>query len=237
VTRVAVVTGAAGGIGAATCDLLESEGWTVVAVDRKPLSRAGALQVDMADAERVMDALGALERVDALVNNAAVQWFKTLDDTSVADWDAVSEVNLRGPFACLRATIAQLRASRGAVVNVSSVHALATSASIAAYAAAKGGLLAFTRAAALELAPSGVRVNAVLPGAVETPALRDGLGRRGDAAETERTLVARTPLGRIGRPEEIAQAIAFLADGSRSGFITGQGLVADGGALARLGTE
>jgi NAD(P)-dependent dehydrogenase (short-subunit alcohol dehydrogenase family) len=131
----------------------------------------------------------------------------------------------------------QLIATRGAVVNVASVHAFATSRNIAAYAASKGGLMAFTRAAALELAPHDVRVNAVLPGAVDTPALRDGLGRSGAATAAEANLIGRTPLQRIGRPSDIAHAILFLADHQRSSFITGQGLVVDGGALTRLGTE
>ena len=95
-------------------------------------------------------------------------------------------------------------------------------------------LVALTRAAALELAADGVRVNAVLPGAVDTEALREGLSRRRDA---EAILISRTPLGRIGRPEEVAEAILFLADADRSSFITGQSLVVDGGALAQLSTE
>ena len=132
-----------------------------------------------------------------------------------------------------------LRRSRGAVVNVASVHAFATSAGAAPYAASKGAIVALTRAAALEWAPD-VRVNAVAPGAVDTGMLRQGVQRWAPPeavdAELER-LAARIPLGRIGRPEEIAEAILFLADGRRSSFITGQVLVADGGALARLSTE
>jgi NAD(P)-dependent dehydrogenase (short-subunit alcohol dehydrogenase family) len=232
--RTAIVTGAAGGIGAATCNLLAEQGWTVIAVDREPVQRAGALQLDLADAPRTMEALRACERVDALVNNAALQLFKPLEETEIDEWDAVQDVNLRGAFACVKACRDQLIVAGGAVVNVASVHAQATSRSISAYAASKGGLMAFTRAAALELAPHGVRVNAVVPGAVDTAALRDGLHRRADA---EAALIASTPLGRIGRPQEIAEAIAFLVDGERSGFMTGQSLTIDGGALAALSTE
>ncbi len=233
-SRVAVVTGAAGGVGSATCDVLEAQGWSVLAVDRRPVDREGALQIDLADAPYVMEMLRRCERVDALVNNAALQLFKPLEDTTLAEWDAVHHVNLRGAFACLKACRDRLIETGGAVVNVASVHAIATSQSISAYAASKGGLLAFTRAAALELAPHGVRVNAVVPGAVDTPALRDGFVRREDA---EASLIASTPLKRIGRPEEIAEAIAFLADNDRSGYITGQSLTIDGGALAALSTE
>jgi NAD(P)-dependent dehydrogenase (short-subunit alcohol dehydrogenase family) len=233
-TPLAVVTGAAGGIGVAICHALESADWQVVGVDRQAVSRPETLQLDLADAAAVTAALADLPRVDALVNNAALQLFKPLVDTSAEEWDAVLAVNLRAPFLCLRALAKQLIAARGAVVNVTSVHASATSASIAAYAASKGGLSAFTRAAAIEFATHGVRVNEVVPGAVDTPALREGLGRRPDG---ERSLIAHTPLGRVGRADEIAQAVTFLLDGECSGFMTGQSIVVDGGALARLSTE
>jgi NAD(P)-dependent dehydrogenase (short-subunit alcohol dehydrogenase family) len=231
---VVVVTGAAGGIGSATCDLLDGYGWDVIAVDRLPVERPGALQVDIADAQAVTTALSALSRVDALVNNAALQLYKSLLETTAEEWDAVAAVNIRGAFVCLKAVHRQLEATRGSVVNVGSVHASATSHSIAAYAATKGGLSAFTRAAAIEMAPLGVRVNAVLPGATDTPALRAGFSRKADA---EQTLVDRTPLKRVGDPRDIAQAIAFLIDHDRASFITGQEFAIDGGALARLSTE
>jgi NAD(P)-dependent dehydrogenase (short-subunit alcohol dehydrogenase family) len=233
-TPVAVVTGAAGGIGLATCDVLQDYGWDVVPMDRLSVDRPNALQIDIVDAGAVTAALSGLPRVDALINNAAVQLYKSLLDTDVEDWDAIAAVNVRGAFLCLKAVHRQLAEAHGSVVNVSSVHASATSHSIAAYAASKGGLAAFTRAAAIEMAPLGVRVNAVLPGAVDTPALREGFTRRADA---ERTLIEQTPLRRLGSPGDVAQAIAFLIDRDRSGFITGQGLIVDGGALARLSTE
>jgi len=233
-SRVAVVTGAAGGIGRATCALLASAGWTVIGLDRRAPARDEWIQVDVGDADALVAALTDLQRVDGLVNNAAVQHSKALSETSVEEWDAVSAQNLRAPFVAMKALGSRLAVAHGAVVNVSSVHAVATSASVAAYAASKGGLVALTRAAALEFAEAGVRVNAVLPGAIDTPALRKRFERRRDAEEC---LVARTPLKRIGNPEEVADAIVFLLDGQRSSFVTGQTLVVDGGALARLSTE
>jgi NAD(P)-dependent dehydrogenase (short-subunit alcohol dehydrogenase family) len=121
------------------------------------------------------------------------------------------------------------------------VHAVATSANIAAYAASKGGLLALTRAMAIEFAPNNIRVNAILPGAVDTPMLRAGLNRdhvQGSDIQTRLDNLARkTVNGRIGTPQEIAHAIYFLADNMQSSFMTGQAMIVDGGATARLSTE
>lgn len=233
-SRVVVVTGAAGGIGSATCELLEERGWDVVGLDRRPSPSTRSLEVDIADTDALIVALSSIDRVDALVNNAAVQHFKPLLETTVDEWDSVHAQNLRGAFVCMKALHDRLAKSRGAIVNVSSVHAVATSEDIGAYAASKGGLVALTRAAALEFASDGIRVNAVLPGAIDTPALRQGFARRADA---ERTLIDRTPLKRLGQPSDIAEAIGFLIDSERSSFVTGQTFVIDGGALARLSTE
>jgi glucose 1-dehydrogenase len=126
-------------------------------------------------------------------------------------------------------------------VNVSSVHAVATSADIAAYAASKGASQALTRAMALEFARDGIRVNAILPGAVDTPMLHAGLMRghvQGASVEERMAdLGRRTVMGRVGKPEEIARAILFLADSEQSSFMTGQSMIVDGGATARLSTE
>ncbi len=126
-------------------------------------------------------------------------------------------------------------------MNVSSVHAVATSANIAAYAASKGGLLALTRAMAIEFATDQIRVNAILPGAVDTPMLHAGLNRshtRGDSLDRRlENLAHKTVIGRVGTPAEIAHAIYFLADETQSSFMTGQALIVDGGATARLSTE
>ena len=180
-------------------------------------------------------------KLDALVNNAAVQIAKPLVETTVDEWDAVMASNLRSVFLFVKLAHPLMKASGGAVVNVSSVHAIQTSANIAAYAASKGGLLALTRAMAIEFAPDSIRVNAILPGAVDTPMLRAGLGRghvgHGDVQERLDNLARKTVSGKVGKPEEIAHAIYFLADNEQSSFMTGQALVVDGGATARLSTE
>jgi NAD(P)-dependent dehydrogenase (short-subunit alcohol dehydrogenase family) len=244
--RRVLITGVCGGVGRATAALFRADGWSTVGVDRRDptddLEIDDFVKLDMASEDvshAIADIAARADRLDALVNNAALQIEKRLVDTDSASWDEVLATNVRGPFLATKGATEALRLARGSVVNVSSVHAVATSSGVAAYAASKGGLAAFTRAAALELAPE-VRVNAVLPGAVDTPMLRAGIARWSPPEEVEMALqglAERTPLGRVGDPAEIAQVILFLADGDRSSFITGQTIVADGGVTARLSSE
>jgi NAD(P)-dependent dehydrogenase (short-subunit alcohol dehydrogenase family) len=244
-----LVTGAAGGIGSATVRAFALAGWKALAADRRPegaspdSSRFFHADVSLEeDVVALVDQIGReFGRLDALVNNAAIQSAVPLTEMSVEAWDEVMASNLRSAYLTARHALPLLRAAHGSIVNVSSVHAVATSTRISAYAASKGGLVALTRAMAIEFAGDGIRVNAVLPGAVDTPMLHDGFRRgvlEGDSVEKRMAeLGRRTPLGRVGRAEEIAQGILFLADGARSSFITGQTLVIDGGATAHLSTE
>ncbi|MEW6217293.1 MAG: SDR family oxidoreductase [Candidatus Bipolaricaulota bacterium] len=247
--RVVLITGAAGGIGRATVGVFAAEGWEVIAVDRQQAAGfpegVEFQQADVADPQSIASLFQWLGnyagRLHALINNAAIQVCKPLVETSIAEWDAVMASNLRSVFVTAREAYPLLKAAQGAIVNVSSVHAVATSPDLAAYAASKGGLMALTRAMALEFARDGIRVNAILPGAVDTPMLHAGLLRghvQGvSLAERMQDLARRTVMGRIGRPEEIARAILFLADGEQSSFMTGQSIIIDGGATARLSTE
>lgn len=247
--RVVLITGVAGGIGSATAGIFDEAGWHVVGVDRRQVDNlpgvAHFIQADISDPEaleRIFDEITANEgRLVALVNNAAIQICKPLIETTPDEWDAVMASNLRSVYLAVRLAYPLMRSHGGAIVNVSSVHAIATSANIAAYAASKGALLALTRALAIELAPDQIRVNAVLPGAVDTKMLHAGLKRghvEGDSIEDLiRGLGSKHVLGRVGRPEEIGRAILFLADNDQSSFMTGQALIVDGGATARLSTE
>lgn len=250
-TQTMLITGAAGGIGRATVHLFAQQGWRVIGVDRAPFGEGFPetgffIQSDISIGENLetifVQARGFTDRLHALVNNAALQVAKPLLETSVEEWDAVMASNLRSVFLGIKLAHPLFKAAGGgAVVNVSSVHAVATSANIAAYAASKGGLLALTRAVAIEFAPDNIRCNAILPGAVDTPMLRAGLGRGhvtgSDILERLDNLARKTVNGRVGKPEEIAHAIYFLADDRQSSFMTGQALVVDGGATARLSTE
>jgi NAD(P)-dependent dehydrogenase (short-subunit alcohol dehydrogenase family) len=249
--RYVLITGSAGGIGRATVDYFAEKNWFVIGVDRAPLSgefpKDGRfIQADIAveeDWENIKEVVSEVtDSLDAVVNNAAIQITKPVVETTVEEWDLVLDTNLRSAFLSVRTLFPFLSASGGgAVVNVSSVHAVATSKEIAAYAASKGGMLALTRALAIELAKDNIRVNTVLPGAVDTEMLRAGLNRdhAGGGSPDERleNLARKTVSGKIGKPEEIARAIYFLADQDQSSFITGQPLVIDGGATSRLSTE
>jgi glucose 1-dehydrogenase len=249
--QTVLITGAAGGVGRATVAVFLEHGWRVLAVDvitnPKPSLPIAThfFHADISVAEEVQALAGSLEiemanGLHALINNAAVQIIKPLVDTTPAEWDQVHAVNLRAPFLMVRAFHAALKAAKGAIVNVSSVHALATSAHIGAYASTKGGLLALTRSMAIEFAADGVRANVVLPGATDTPMLTSGLGRphlKGDLASRKAELADKIVLKRLAVPEEIARVIYFLADSSQSSYITGQSLVADGGVLSRLSSE
>ena len=244
--RTVIITGVSGGIGLGTATAFRADGWRVIGIDRRTPEKGVVdrfLQVDLADLKATAVTLGQLEnevRIDAVVNNAGRPMDKRLRDVSIEDWQSTLDVNVGGAFLTMQRLLPKLQSSAGAVVNVSSVHAVVSSPNVTAYAASKGALLALTRAAAIEMAPLGVRVNAVLPGAVDTPMLRAGVVRDDPDADVEaalKQLAERTPLRLIGDPADIAQGILFLADAGRSRFVTGQVLVIDGGATARLSTE
>jgi len=250
-TRTVLITGAAGGVGRATVQLFIDNGWRVIGVDRQEYGTSFPtdglfIKADISDPANLEMIYSRARQftatLDAVVNNAAYQVTKPLLETSVEEWDQVMASNLRSVFLGAKLAHPLLKAGGGgAIVNTSSVHAVATSANIAAYAASKGGLLALTRAMAIEFAVDNIRVNAILPGAVDTPMLHAGLNRdhagAGSLPERLENLARRTVNGRIGKPEEIAHAIYFLADNIQSSFMTGQAMIVDGGATARLSTE
>jgi len=247
--RVVLITGVAGGIGSATAMVFAEAGWHVVGVDRKQLENlpgvAHYIPADISEPDAPKHILGEITaneaQLDALVNNAAIQICKPILEATLEEWDLTMDSNVRSVFLTVRQAYPLLRTSCGAIVNVSSVHAVATSVGVAVYAASKGALLSLTRAMALELAKEKIRVNAVLPGAVDTPMLRNGLSRGhvigSSMDELVLELAKKHVLGRVGKPEEIGRTILFLADNEQSSFITGQAVIVDGGATARLSTE
>jgi len=187
---------------------------------------------DVGKPEEVAAAAKALARfgaLDGLVNDAGFGGFKPLEGLSVEEWDRILDVNLRGMFLCVQAFLPRLRRG-GAVVNVASTRALMSEPDGEAYAASKGGVLALTHALAVSLQPRGLRVNAVAPGWIDVR----GWQGKGLAPRLRALDHAQHPVGRVGRPQDVAEAVDFLLDSRRSGFITGQRLVVDGGMTVRM---
>ena len=248
--KVGLVTGAGSGIGKATVELLAVRGATVVAADISspaPNQAAGCrtevIQLDVTDESAVAAAVGQIAarhgRLDFLVTAAGIQRYGTAADTTAGQWREVMAVNLDGAFHAVKHALPLLRASgAGAIVLVSSVQAFVTQSGVAAYTTSKGGLVALTRSIAVDEAGHGVRANAVCPGSVDTPMLRWAAARFSDGTQAAADDLVATwgrshPLGRVAKPEEVAEAIAFLVS-ERASFITGIALPVDGGLLAQV---
>lgn len=248
--KVAFVTGGGFGVGAGISKALASNGAQVVIADRDPgaaetaagLAEFGLaglfLQTDVGDEASVKASIAAtVERFGALhilVNNAGIGMYKTVEELSVEEWDACLNVNLKGPFLCSKYAIPHLRAAGGgSIVNIASVHAFRTTARCSPYAATKTGVVGLTRTMALDYAPEQIRVNAVCPGWVRSR-LTDGIfGQAPDPEAMRAGVAARQPNGRIGEPEDIGNAVLFLAS-DESRHITGTTITVDGGLLALL---
>ncbi len=239
---VAVVTGAASGMGEAVTRRLARDGAIVAAWDlngegarrvaesvRTAGGKAEGYEVDVASQERVSEAAARaakdLGEPSILVNCAGATHRASLLDTSVEDWRRVLSVNLDGPFHTMVAVGRRMSShGGGSIVNISSTAGLLGFPNRPAYIASKTGLVGLTRAAALDLADSGIRVNAIAPGPIDTPMLRQYFTTPG----AKEDMASRTPMRRIGTPDEIADLVAFLA-GDESSFITGQVIACDGG--------
>jgi NAD(P)-dependent dehydrogenase (short-subunit alcohol dehydrogenase family) len=244
-----LVTGASGGIGGAVSDVLHARGWQVTGLDVRPRPPGTiasedwqAVEVDVADRRALSEAVAVARGagpITALVHAAAVQPVGPAGSLGLDVWERCLQVNVLALEQLVAECLDDLRRAHGAVVAVSSVHARATTREMAAYATSKAALEGWTRAAALDLAPQ-VRVNAVAPGAVHTPMLVEGLGRRPEDGSVDQAisrLAARTPLGVVAQPVQLARLVAALLDDDVTGFVTGAVFAADGGALLKLGTE
>jgi len=238
--NVALVTGAARGIGLATARRFLTDGWSVALldIDGDTLKRAVAgladgdhtlaLECDVADARAVQAAIDRVTkrfgRLDALINNAGVAVFASVLETSDQDWSRILSVNLSGPFFCTKAAVPFMREhGGGAIVNVTSISAVRASTLRSAYGTSKAGLAHLTKQLAVELASLGIRVNAVAPGPVDT-----AMAKAVHTAEIRADYHDAIPLNRYGLEEELAEAIFFLSS-ERSSYITGQVLAVDGG--------
>lgn len=242
VTRVAVVTGAAQGIGRRTAEVLAGLGYALALNDlhapddsMESVMRLGVQAIpavgDVSDEAAVetiaRTVLAHFGRVDVLVNNAGISLIQPAETTTASQWRRVLDVNLLGPFLlCQAFGRVMLASGEGSIVNVASIAGLLGIADRAAYNASKHGLIGLTRTLAAEWGGRGVRVNAVCPGWVKTEMdARDS----GGGAYTDADIEGRVPMGRFAMPEDVAQAVAFLADPDRSGFVNGHTLSVDGG--------
>jgi NAD(P)-dependent dehydrogenase (short-subunit alcohol dehydrogenase family) len=240
--KAVVVTGAASGIGLATAQRFGAEGARITLADlhlaalqtaAETVRAAGAPEVlprvcdvsqEAAVEHTVAETLKQFGRLDVVVNNAGLMIFKPLQEHTLEDWLRLLQVDLLGAFYFIKQAFLHM-SSGGAVVNVSSIHAVETTPMVASYAAAKTALLSLTRSAALEGKPKGIRINAVLPGAVDTPMLWQNPNIKSGVEQVNRQ--------DVGKPEDIAAAIAYLASADAQ-FIQGAALRVDGGRLDRL---
>lgn len=224
-----LVTGAASGIGAACSDVLERDGWEVIRTDVRPGGDDRVRALDVTDEARWDEVLDEVGPLDGLVTSAGIRTRSMIVDTSLDDWERHLRVNLTGTWLAIRSFLRQVPddGAGRAIVTIASVNATIAVPGQAHYVASKGGIVALTRAAALEGAPLGVRANAIAPGPIRTPMARERLAD----PDQVRWLTGRVPLGRIGEPEEIAELAAFLLS-ERASYVSGEVVYADGGWAA-----
>jgi NAD(P)-dependent dehydrogenase (short-subunit alcohol dehydrogenase family) len=251
-SRVALVTGGAYGIGRGIVQEFVGKGEAVVIADldaergaalESSIAAAGGqalfVRTDVRIESQIQALMGRISEVfgsiDVLCNNAGIERYRRADEYTIDDWNSISETNLRGAFLCTKYAYPFLKKTRGCIVNISSVQGLASEPQISAYAASKAGLLGLTRGMSLDFAADGVRVNVVCPGAIRSGMMEPFIKDQPDPEEAVKAIGRTIPLGRVGQPEDIAQAVYFLASPAAN-YITGATLVVDGGLLSRLST-
>lgn len=248
--KVALVTGAGSGIGRGIATCLAEDGAFVVVNDIRHEAAEESKRILVAEghrAEIVVSDIGIPEgaeqaineavrhggRLDLLVNCAGRQIIKPIEELTPQDWDIVLDTNLKGAYLCAKAAVPHLATQGGAIVNISSVHARGTVEGFTAYAASKAGILALTRALAIECAPRGIRVNTVSPGTIDAPLLQEFFDSCPDPPRARSEFLKFHPIGRFGTPRDVGNLVAFLGS-EEAGFITGTEVIADGGMTALL---
>jgi NAD(P)-dependent dehydrogenase (short-subunit alcohol dehydrogenase family) len=250
--KVAVVTGGAMGIGKAVALLLAEKGAKVTIIDKaedeskktveetSSYSEAIAIQADVSKSSEVKNAIEEAVRkfgkIDIVSNNAGIQRYGTVESTSEKDWDNVLNVNLKSVYLVCHFALPYLKKTKGSIVNMTSVQALATQRNVAAYTTSKHGLLGLTRSMALDFAKDGVRVNCVAPGSTDTPMLKWAASLDPNPEKVYEECADMHPLGRIASPKEVAEVVAFLAS-EKASFVTGAIYSVDGGLLLPIGGE
>lgn len=233
-----IITGSASGIGLGISKYFEEKGHNVYGLDLDKNSEfRNSFQGDITNESFVKKVFEFIPgKIDALINNAAMQIEKPFFETSNEEWNRIFEVNVFGAFLVTKIFLPKI-INNGSIVNISSVHSRATSQGMCAYVASKAALSGMTRSMALELGERGIRVNSIIPGAVDTPMLKKGLSRNQNPQEALLKLKKSSPLNKIGSTVEIAKMTEFLIDHELSGNITGSEFVCDSGVLAKLASE
>lgn len=233
--KVAIVTGASSGIGKAIAERLSWEGAHVVVADINEEGREVADQIqgdfvecDVSDWKEVKDAVDSTVdkhgKLDIMVNNAGIGSTHGIEDMDIDEWHSIMEVDLTGVMHGTKAAVPYLKETEGNIVNIASIYGLVGDVGATAYNAAKGGVVNFTRSVADDLAPHNVRINAVCPGFVDTPMIEEAM----EDEEFKQHVLGETPMGRVAQPEEIANAVAFIAS-EQASYITGVNFPVDGG--------
>jgi len=251
--KVAIVTGAGKGIGAGIARVFVREGAKVVVADwdeaagiqtTDELRRSGGdvtfVKCDVSDEDQVKSLVAAtiatFGRLDILVNNAGIGVYKSVLETTSEEWDRCLAVNLKGVFLCSKYALPHIKAAGGgAIVNIASVHSYQNVGGTAPYAASKGGVVTLTRVMAIDHGRDHIRVNAICPGWIYTPLIQGIFAQAPDPAKARHDVERRQILGRLGTPEEVGEAAAFLASDEAS-YITGASLMVDSGMTAQLET-
>ncbi|OLS34475.1 SDR family NAD(P)-dependent oxidoreductase [Bacillus sp. MRMR6] len=251
--KVVIITGAGSGIGKETAAAFAAEGAKIVIAEfnevsgkktEQELQEKGAealfIQTDVSSSESVLRLIDMVEReygsIDVLVNNAGIEYFTSIEETTEEQWDRTFDVNAKGTFLGIKYVLPIMKIQgKGSIVNVSSVAGIAAWPGLGVYSASKGGVVLLTKAAAAEYGKYGIRVNCVCPGSVRTPLLeKEFFGKVENPELAEKELLKGNPLKKFAHPKEIAETILFLAS-DKASFVTGHALVADAGISSFVG--
>lgn len=242
--KVAVITGGTSGIGLATAELFLKEGAKVIVIGRDPKKAKSLkkglhfMQGDVSKEEEVKKFIEAVykkfKKIDIIYNNAGIEYSGDVTGTSSEDWDRVLNINLKGVFYGCKYAIPYMKKNKngGSIINTASTAGLVGFDKLAAYCASKGGVVMLTKQMALDFAKNKICVNCVCLGAIDTPLLRNYINKSPNKKQLQKNLAIMHPLGRLGKPEEIAEGVLFLAS-DESSFVTGQAFAIDGGLTAR----
>jgi NAD(P)-dependent dehydrogenase (short-subunit alcohol dehydrogenase family) len=240
--KIALITGCNGGIGKSICKIFKLNDYEIIGLDINDITNEYVdiflktdLSSDNFDVELYNNIIKKYDHIDTIINVSAIQICKPMWEMEVSEWDKIYNCNVRSVFIITKCLLELLKKCQGNIINIGSVHSVATSDQILAYGSSKSAIVGLTRNLAIELAKFNIRVNCISPGAIDTPMLRSGLSR--GHTDGFDSFCQKQLLKKVGMPEDIANFCLYLADNNKSSFITGSNLILDGGATIRLSTE